>query len=77
MRVECPIALDSDYGVWTAFSNRYWPALYLADAQGRIRHHHFGEGVYDARDRRHHRTEPAAPAWVNSVFVALSHAAAS
>jgi len=47
MRVEYPIALDSDYGVWSAFSNRYWPAVYLADAEGRIRYHHFGEGEYD------------------------------
>ena len=47
MRVEYPIALDSDYGVWRAFGNRYWPAVYIADAEGRIRHHHFGEGEYD------------------------------
>jgi thiol-disulfide isomerase/thioredoxin len=47
MRVEYPIALDSDYGVWSAFGNRYWPAIYLADAEGRIRYHHFGEGEYD------------------------------
>ncbi len=47
MRVEYPIALDSDYGVWSAFANRYWPAVYLADTEGRIRYHHFGEGEYD------------------------------
>jgi thiol-disulfide isomerase/thioredoxin len=41
-----PIAVDSDYGVWTAFDNHYWPAVYIADAQGRIRYHHFGEGEY-------------------------------
>lgn len=40
MGVEYPIALDSDYGVWTAFANRYWPAVYLADAEGRIRYRH-------------------------------------
>jgi thiol-disulfide isomerase/thioredoxin len=44
--VEYPVAVDSDYGVWRAFDNHYWPALYLADAQGRIRYHHFGEGEY-------------------------------
>ena len=44
--VEYPIAIDSDYGVWRAFANHFWPALYLADAQGRIRYHHFGEGEY-------------------------------
>jgi thiol-disulfide isomerase/thioredoxin len=47
MRVEYPIALDSDYAVWRAFSNQYWPAVYIADAQGRIRHHQFGEGQYE------------------------------
>ena len=47
MRVEYPIAIDSDYGVWNAFTNHYWPALYLIDAEGRIRHHRFGEGDYD------------------------------
>jgi thiol-disulfide isomerase/thioredoxin len=47
MRVEYPLALDSDYEVWRAFANRYWPAVYLADADGRIRYHHFGEGEYD------------------------------
>jgi len=47
MRVEYPIALDPDYGVWNDFGNRYWPAVYLADVEGRIRYHHFGEGDYD------------------------------
>src|SRR4051812_25264483 len=46
LRVPYPIAVDSDYGVWTAFDNHYWPAVYLADAQGRIRYHHYGEGEY-------------------------------
>jgi len=46
LRVEYPIALDNDYGVWTAFANHFWPAVYLADAEGRIRYHHFGEGEY-------------------------------
>jgi len=45
-RIEYPVAIDNDYGVWTAFANHYWPALYFADAQGRIRHHNFGEGEY-------------------------------
>src|SRR3954454_11682704 len=47
MRVEFPVAVDSDYGIWDAFANRYWPAMYFADADGRIRHHRFGEGEYD------------------------------
>jgi thiol-disulfide isomerase/thioredoxin len=46
-RVEYPIALDPDYAVWRAFSNNYWPAVYIADAEGRIRHMHFGEGGYE------------------------------
>src|SRR5262245_31961945 len=44
--VEYPVAIDSEYGVWQAFSNHFWPAVYLADADGRIRFHHFGEGEY-------------------------------
>jgi len=46
MRIEYPVAIDSDYAVWSAFDNHYWPALYFADAEGLIRHHHFGEGEY-------------------------------
>jgi thiol-disulfide isomerase/thioredoxin len=48
--VGYPVAMDNDYAVWTAFDNHYWPAVYLADAQGRIRHHHFGEGEYDSTE---------------------------
>ena len=44
--VEYPIAVDSNYGIWEAFANHFWPALYIADAEGRIRYHHFGEGEY-------------------------------
>src|SRR5256884_1633521 len=44
--VRYPIAVDTNYGVWRAFDNNYWPALYFADAQGRIRAHQFGEGAY-------------------------------
>ena len=47
MRVDYPVAVDSDYAIWRAFNNHYWPALYFIDAQGRIRHHHFGEGDYE------------------------------
>jgi len=46
-----PVALDSDYAIWRGFNNQYWPAHYLIDAQGRIRHHHFGEGDYDGSER--------------------------
>ncbi|MBA8878336.1 cytochrome c biogenesis protein DipZ [Phyllobacterium myrsinacearum] len=47
LKVDYPIAIDNDYGIWRAFNNQYWPAHYFIDAQGRIRHHHFGEGEYD------------------------------
>ena len=46
MGIDYPVALDDNYTVWGAFANHYWPALYFADAQGRIRHHHVGEGEY-------------------------------
>jgi len=47
MGIDYPIAIDSDYTIWRAFRNRYWPALYFADADGHIRHHRFGEGEYE------------------------------
>jgi thiol-disulfide isomerase/thioredoxin len=46
MRVDYPIALDSNYAIWSAFANHFWPALYIADEHGQIRYHHFGEGEY-------------------------------
>jgi thiol-disulfide isomerase/thioredoxin len=46
MWVSYPIAIDNDYTIWSAFNNHYWPALYLLDAQGHLRYHHFGEGEY-------------------------------
>jgi len=51
LRVEHPIAVDSDYAIWTAFGNSYWPALYLLDGQGEIRHRQFGEGDYERSER--------------------------
>src|SRR5213596_1483539 len=51
MRVAYPIAVDSDYAIWHAFANHYWPALYVADAQGHLRYHHFGEGAYEQSER--------------------------
>jgi hypothetical protein len=46
MRIDYPVAVDSEHVIWRAFDNQYWPALYLIDAQGRLRHHYFGEGAY-------------------------------
>jgi thiol-disulfide isomerase/thioredoxin len=51
MRVGYPVAIDSDHAIWRALNNNYWPALYFVDAQGRIRHHQFGEGEYDQSER--------------------------
>jgi len=44
--VNYPVAVDNDFAIWNAYENQYWPAHYLLDAQGRIRHQHFGEGAY-------------------------------
>jgi cytochrome c biogenesis protein CcdA/thiol-disulfide isomerase/thioredoxin len=49
--VTYPVAVDSDYKIWSAFNNQYWPALYFIDSTGTIRHHHFGEGEYDESER--------------------------
>jgi cytochrome c biogenesis protein CcdA/thiol-disulfide isomerase/thioredoxin len=47
LKITYPVAIDSDYSIWKAFHNEYWPAHYFIDAQGTIRYHHFGEGEYD------------------------------
>lgn len=44
--INYPVAIDNQYAIWNAFKNEYWPAHYLIDAQGHIRHQHFGEGAY-------------------------------
>jgi thiol-disulfide isomerase/thioredoxin len=49
--VDYPIAVDSGHGIWRAFNNHYWPALYFIDSQGRVRHHHFGEGSYEQSEK--------------------------
>ena len=49
--VDYPVAMDNDFAIWRAFKNQYWPAHYFIDAQGRIRHHHFGEGDYEGSER--------------------------
>jgi thiol-disulfide isomerase/thioredoxin len=51
MRIDYPVAVDSEHVIWRAFDNQYWPALYFIDAQGRIRHHHFGEGAYEQSEK--------------------------
>jgi thiol-disulfide isomerase/thioredoxin len=49
--IAYPVAVDSDYAIWNAFANRYWPALYVADAEGAIRFHRFGEEGYAESER--------------------------
>lgn len=51
LNVSYPVAVDNDYRIWQAFGNRYWPAFYIVDAEGRVRYHHFGEGNYDDAER--------------------------
>ncbi len=51
LKIDFPVAVDNNHTVWRAFNNVYWPALYIADARGRIRHHHFGEGGYEQSER--------------------------
>jgi thiol-disulfide isomerase/thioredoxin len=51
LKVKYAVAIDSDYKIWQAFNNQYWPAHYFIDGKGRIRYHHFGEGEYDESER--------------------------
>jgi len=51
LKVSYPVAIDSNYGIWRAFHNEYWPAQYLIDGKGRIRYHHFGEDDYGEIER--------------------------
>jgi thiol-disulfide isomerase/thioredoxin len=49
--IDYPVALDSDFAVWNAFGNHYWPALYFIGRDGMIHDHHFGEGRYEGSER--------------------------
>ena len=49
--IDYPVAQDNDYAVWSAFANRYWPALYFVDREGIVRDEHFGEGRYEQSER--------------------------
>ena len=49
--IDYPVAVDSNYAIWSAFANHYWPALYFVDGDGLIRDHHFGEGRYEQSER--------------------------
>jgi hypothetical protein len=49
--IEYPVVIDNDFAIWRAFSNHYWPAVYLVDCTGRVRFEHFGEGAYEETER--------------------------
>ena len=51
LSIGYPVAIDNNYAIWRAFNNQYWPAHYFIDAEGRVRHHHFGEGDYDQSEK--------------------------
>ena len=51
LKISYPVAIDSNYMIWQAFHNEYWPAHYFIDGKGRIRHHHFGEGEYEGSEQ--------------------------
>jgi hypothetical protein len=46
LEIPFPVATDSDYAIWRQYGNEVWPALYLWDRKGVLRHFHFGEGMY-------------------------------
>jgi hypothetical protein len=49
--VDYPIAVDNDFTIWRAFGNQYWPALFIIEGRGQVRHRHFGEGDYEQSER--------------------------
>jgi cytochrome c biogenesis protein CcdA/thiol-disulfide isomerase/thioredoxin len=49
--IKYPVAIDNQYAIWNAYQNQYWPAHYLIDASGKIRHQHFGEGAYQETEQ--------------------------
>jgi thiol-disulfide isomerase/thioredoxin len=51
LKIGYPVAIDSEYMIWRAFDNEYWPAHYFIDARGHMRYHHFGEGEYDVSEQ--------------------------
>jgi thiol-disulfide isomerase/thioredoxin len=51
LEVTYPVVIDNDFAIWRAFGNRYWPAVYLLDGEGRVRFTHFGEEAYAETER--------------------------
>ena len=50
--IRYPVGLDNGYRTWNAYANQYWPAEYLIDRTGHVRHTHFGEGEYGETEAR-------------------------
>lgn len=51
LKIDFPVAIDSNYAIWRSFQNRAWPAFYIVDAQGLVRHQQFGEGDFDTAEK--------------------------
>lgn len=49
--ITWPVVLDNSYAQWYAYNNRFWPAHFFIDAEGRIRYYHFGEGEYENSEK--------------------------
>lgn len=49
--IRFPVPIDNDFSTWNRYGNRYWPAMYLIDKQGVIRHIRIGEGGYEDTER--------------------------
>jgi thiol-disulfide isomerase/thioredoxin len=76
LKIDYPVAIDNGYAIWKAFGNEYWPAAYFVDAEGRIRHHHFGEHDYENSERVIQQLlEEAGNRNVPTGFVTASNAA--
>ena len=50
-KITYPVPIDNDYKTWKAYSNEYWPHMFLADRQGLVRYDHIGEGAYDTTEQ--------------------------
>lgn len=70
--ITYPVMQDNNFATWKAYNNRYWPAEYLIDAQGRVRHTHFGEGEYDETEKAIQELLEEAGKTVNSSMVSGS-----
>jgi len=51
LNIRYPVVLDNDFAIWQSLGNRFWPAVYLVDGEGRVCFHHFGEGNYEEIER--------------------------